>query len=734
MAFQQEERLGRSLGFFPTFAIGTGTMIGAGIFVLPGIAAVTAGPASSLSFLLGGIISMATALSMAELATGMPQAGGSYYFISRTMGSTFGSIIGIGAWLALIFKGSFALVGLAEYLNIFIPLPVLLMAFIAGIILLYINYRGAESSGALQNKIVIGLFIILILYIGRGLMKVNPENIQPFVPHGYNSVFATTGIIFVSFLGITQLSAISEEVKNPSKNLPRAFIASVGAVTALYVGVMLVITGLIPAESLQEGGESLVQAAAMLAGTPGRIAIIIAGFFATVSTANAAILSSSRFPFAMGRDDLLPDWVVEVHEDYETPYRAIIFTGAVMILLMFLFDVEGLAKLGSTFNVLIFVLINLSAYVLRIREQEWYEPDFRAPFFPLTPLVGAVGSLALLPQLGLVPFIFAAVVIVVGVIWSKTYARGKAIPEYNLLDIIEDEEVVITPSEMQMRVMVPVSDPDVERDLLRMADHIGDETIGLNVVDVPDQMGLKEARERHIEELDEDFQELDETFRDYFGSTEREQRYLIVFDHSISDAILEQSERESADLILMGWQKQKRFGKGMGGITKRVMHQAGSSKAVLRGHYPEDIDLISVAYDGKRNSRYGLQIARRISGKTGVRVRVFHIVSPDASENKKESCRQEMRELAADEEECTIECEIEERFSVSDTILEEAGKADLTVIGDSLRRFSLSHIGNRAARIARHSDDNLLIVKKYQPLSKETILSRLRQLGRDIKE
>ncbi|WP_048815440.1 APC family permease [Methanosalsum zhilinae] len=160
---QPKERLGRSLGFFPTFAIGTGTMIGAGIFVLPGIATSSAGPAAIISFIFGGIISMATAISMAELATGMPRAGGSYYFISRAMGAVFGSIIGLGAWLALVFKGSFALVGLGDYLFVFLPIPVLITAFVAGLILLLINYRGAKSSGSFQNIIVITLFVILIL-------------------------------------------------------------------------------------------------------------------------------------------------------------------------------------------------------------------------------------------------------------------------------------------------------------------------------------------------------------------------------------------------------------------------------------------------------------------------------------------------------------------------------------------------------------------------------------------
>ena len=320
MALRKDKKLGRSLGFFPVFAIGTGTMIGAGIFILPGIATANAGPAAVISFVIGGLIAMATALSMAELATGMPRAGGTYYFISRAMGPVFGTIIGLGAWLALVFKGSFALVGLAEYLQQLIPVPLLLISLVAGLLLLLINYRGAESSGTLQNSIVIGLFVILFLFIFRGSFKLESENITPFMPYGAGSVFFTTGLIFVSYLGITQLAAVSEEVKNPSRNLPRAFIASVGVVTLLYAGIMFVVNGVLPLDELVKSGTPLVEVAEILGGTGGRIAIIIAGFFATVSTANAAILSSSRFPFAMGRDKLIPDKFVDIHENLVLPH------------------------------------------------------------------------------------------------------------------------------------------------------------------------------------------------------------------------------------------------------------------------------------------------------------------------------------------------------------------------------------------------------------------------------
>jgi amino acid transporter len=233
--------LGRSLGFFSTFAIGTGTMIGAGIFILPGIALADAGSGSIISFLLGGLISIATAISMSELATGMPLAGGSYYYISRTMGAALGAVIGLGSWLALIFKGTFALIGLAEYFQIFYPLPLYLVAAITGVILLVINYRGAKSSGSLQNVIVIFLLVILTLFITRVSFMVDPNNFSPATSHEMTSIITTAGIIFISYLGLAEASAVFEEVKNPSKTLPLAFIASAVVVTLFYVGIMAVV-------------------------------------------------------------------------------------------------------------------------------------------------------------------------------------------------------------------------------------------------------------------------------------------------------------------------------------------------------------------------------------------------------------------------------------------------------------------------------------------------------------
>ncbi len=716
------ERLGRSLGFFQTFAIGTGTMIGAGIFILPGIAISTAGPAAILSFLLGGIISMATAISMAELATGMPRAGGSYYFISRSMGAAFGAVIGLGAWLALVFKGSFALIGLADYLFVLIPIPLMVTAIAAGLLLLFINYRGARSSGSLQNVIVIFLLLILTVFIVKGLFMFDPDKFAPFMPYGYDSVFATTGLIFISYLGITQLAAISEEVKEPSKNLPRALIASVGVVTLIYVGVMVVVSGALTLEQSISTFTPLVDVAIMMDGDRGKILIVIAGLLATVSTANAAILSSSRFPFAMSRDDLVPQWFIKIHEKHETPHHAILVTGFVMILLLLLFNVEQLAKLGSTFNILIFVLINSAVIILRNRSLDEYKPAFRDPFFPYTQIMGIIFSLALLPTMGMLSMIFAVFVIFTGLTWYKYYGKGKAFPKYDIFDVLENNiQPVPLRASSKIKILVPIANPKHEQDLLYLADNLGDEIIGLNVIKVPEQTSLTAAREAfHENRLMMDVL-LKDGFEKFPIIVGHEREYIVAFDHSIPNSIMEQAEIEDVDFIIIGWHEINRFHPSLGTVANQVLSFANNNIVVLNGYLPRKINRIVVAYNGKENSRYGLHLARRLSRSTGAPLHLLRVIKPHLKEDIKAAILDDLEEVTGDTSLATVNSHTEEHFSAENAILKFLCEDDLLIIGDSSRRFKFSLLGNLPYVLAKGYKGPVLIIKKHKQLSSESL-------------
>ncbi|WP_340820482.1 amino acid permease [Methanolobus sp. WCC4] len=729
-----KESLGRSLGFFQTFAIGTGTMIGAGIFILPGIAISSAGSAAILSFLLGGVISMATALSMAELATGMPKAGGSYYFISRAMGAAFGAVIGLGAWLALVFKGSFALIGLADYLFVLIPIPVIITASGVGLLLLFINYRGAKSSGSLQNIIVIFLLLILALFIIKGTMMFDTDKFYPFMPYGYGSVFATTGLIFISYLGITQLAAISEEVKDPSKNLPRALIASVGVVTLIYVGVMVVVSGSLTHDQSLNTLTPLVDVSEMMAGDIGKILIIIGGLLATLSTANAAIMSSSRFPFAMGRDELIPAWFVSIHRKHDTPHNAILITGVVMIILLLLFNVEQLAKLGSTFNIFIFVLINLSVLILRKRSLEEYKPKFRDPFYPYTQIIGITFSLLLLPAMGLLPMVFALVVIVFGLLWYEHYGKGKAFPRYDIFDVLEDN-IYPTPLEdsSAIRILVPIANPNHENDLLHLADHLGDEIIGLNVIKVPQQIGLAEARDAfHANRIAVDGA-LREKFDEFPAILGHERKYIVAFDHDVTNSIVEQAELEDVDFIVIGWHEVDHFHPSVRNISHRVLSSASKNLVALNGHLPDKIRRIVVAYNGKDNSDHGLYLAKRLAKSTGSELHVLRVIHPDHDETSYRSVRDGLEKISEDRSIVDISTHLIENSSTENAIMDYLEKDDVLVIGDSGRRFSFSLIGDLPSVLAKGHEGPVLIIKKHRPLSsggiRYFIMKRIRMIS-----
>ncbi|MFW6281867.1 MAG: amino acid permease, partial [bacterium] len=532
----------------------------------------------------------------------------------------------------------------------------------------------------------------------------------------------TTGLIFVSYLGITQLAAISEEVKDPSRNLPRAFIGSVFTVTLLYVGIMFVVNGLLPIERLIGNEVPLIDAAEILGGTFGRIAIILAGFFATVSTANAAILSSSRFPFAMGRDKLIPEKFVNIHQKYGTPSRAIIITGLVMILFVVFFNVEQLAKLGSTFNVLIFALINLSTIILRKVKKDWYNPTFRDPLFPYTQIFGIVASLSLIPQLGILSFAFSISVFIIGFLWYVLYGKKRARLQTTFLDII-DEDVIDKASSGKRKVMVPIASPEHEKQLIRLACFLGERIIGLEIHKVPPQTGLSEAKNAFRDDKKESV--LKREFKKELMSEDNDHKYIEVFSHNVSDTILDQANEEQIDLLIMGFHGGGGIKKIVDDISYKVMSNAKNHLAILKGSLPGKISKILIPYGGGDSSNYAINLAILISEKCNAEITLLRNIRPDLEAGDKKVLEEDLIQKFEELDNEKISYVIKERFSTIDAILEASSETDLMIVGDTNNRFKFSIIGNMAKRIVSHSICPVVLVKRYRPLSRRGIMSYL---------
>ena len=589
-----EGQLERNIGFLEAMTLGGGTMIGAGIFILPGIAAEGAGPASAVSFLIAGLVALLAALSLSELATGMPIAGGSYHYVNRALGGFFGSIVGWGMWTGLMFASAFYMIGFGQYLVGPIPfldgrgfivlLGLLGLALIAGV-----NYYGTEESSQLQNVMIGAETVVVLGYVALGLFFVDPANLDPFAPTGPSGIIATTGVVFVSFLGFEIIATVAGEVKNPSRNIPLSMILSVVSVTILYALVMIVTTGVLPYQSI---GDSLVpvsDVAVVFAGSVGVVAIVAAAAIAAISSSNSSVLAAARVNFAMGRDDLMSEWLNVTHDRFGTPHRAIIATGVVTALLIAAgLRVETivalLAEVASFSFLVSYSLVHVALVVFRRADPEAYDPSFRIPdvLYPAVPIVGVLSTVVVISQMAPLIILLGLGIVGIGVGWYFVYVRDHAI-DRGLID------EAISPPTDAYRVLVPVANPDTQRDLIRLAaatahahtDAGRPELVAVNVLQVDDpdpQQNVAAERLAHQRDL-----------LDAAGGIAAEMdvqlRTIATTGRRVDETILEAIRDNEPDQVLLGWHGERtRQGGAFGPNLDAVVEEAPCETTLVTLH------------------------------------------------------------------------------------------------------------------------------------------------------
>jgi APA family basic amino acid/polyamine antiporter len=628
---EADQELARDLGFLEAYTIGLGTMIGAGIFVLPSIAAEQAGPASMVSFFVGGLVSLLAALSLSELATGMPKAGGSYYYVNRALGPFFGSIVGWGMWAGLTFASAFYMIGFGQYL---LPglgqyvgflagwgeIGITVAALVMAAFLTAVNYYGVKETGALQNVIVITLVGLILAFLAFGMLS--GPTISEFNPYGWPAVAATVGTVYVTFIGFEVIATSAEEIKNPSRNLPLAMIASVVTPTLLYVGVMYVSTGTLSLDVLTVSQIPVADVATEFLGSLGALAMIVGAVLATVSSANASILSAARVNFAMGRDRILVNWLNEVHGRFRTPYRSITATGIITLVLIAIgVGIGTLAEVASFMYLVTYALVHVAVVVLRRANPEAYDPSFEipSPLYPAVPFLGMLACLAVLVQMAItwtplelavggvdivVPVTptpvgaIGVVIVVAGVLWYYTYARDRALSESLVGEAIAPEPTPVTDGKGGYRVVVPVANPATERDLLRMAAasaHASSEDdaeiIAVNVIEVPQQTSLSQDLAFEEERVERQ-QELLDAARDIATDLDVGLRTRAIAGRDAGEVILDVIEEESANHVLLGWK----------GTRSRRDYVLGATIDPVVSRAPCDVTLVKLGTGSDRSS------------------------------------------------------------------------------------------------------------------------------------
>jgi basic amino acid/polyamine antiporter, APA family len=431
------ERLEKRLGLLDVYAICTGAMFASGFFLLPGVAAARAGPAVILAYGISSLLMIPGMLSMAELSSAMPRAGGPYFFIHRSLGPLAGTIGGIGNWLTLVFKSAFALVGMGAYLAIFVDVPIQPVAVALTVAFAALNIFGAKETSQLQVWLVTALLAIMAFYIVQGgyslfaadTRQLASENLSPFFVTGAVPLASTVGLVFVSYAGLTKVAAAAEEIRDLDRNLPLGMILALITVGVIYVAGVTIMVAFVEPDVLHDDLTPVATAGDVfldwLPGASGLVLIVIAAIAAFASTGNAGILTASRYPLAMSRDRLTWSGFDRLGR-FGTPTVAILLTSATMIVAILFLDVERLASLGSAFLLLMFALINLAVLIFRESRIASYVPGFRSPLYPWLQIFGIVTTVGLIVALG--PFYVAFVlgIIAVGWLWYRIYVRSRA--------------------------------------------------------------------------------------------------------------------------------------------------------------------------------------------------------------------------------------------------------------------------------------------------------------------
>jgi len=439
-------QLRKQLGLLGVFAVASGAMISSGLFVLPAIAFAKAGPAVILSYLFASILILPSVLSKAELSTAMPRAGGTYFFVERSLGPAWGLFSGFASWFSLALKSVFAIVGIAVLIEIILQtgfqvdlepwhLKAIGVACCLGFTAL--NVISVKQTSRFQVLLVGILLVILVFFVVTGVRNIEIGRYKGFLDKGWLAVLATSGLVFVSFGGLTKVASIAEEVKHPGRNLPLGMILAWFVVTIFYLGVVTVTVGVLGGEELRGSYVPISLAAGTFLGTAGFALLSIAAVAAFVTTANGGILAASRSPMAMSRDQLLPPVLARVNERFKTPHISILLTGGFMIAAIVFLDIESLVKTASTLMIILFILVNASVIVMRESRIQSYRPKFKSPLYPYIHILAIIAYAFLIVDMGRVPLLISAAFVVLSIAWFILYVYRKVGRASAVMHIVE---------------------------------------------------------------------------------------------------------------------------------------------------------------------------------------------------------------------------------------------------------------------------------------------------------
>ena len=389
----KKNELLRALTLKDAVGVGLGAIIGAGIFVVTGVAAGVSGPAFIVGLIIAGIIASFNGLSSAQLAAVYPHSGGTYEYGYQLLSPSLGFSAG---WMFLISKLSAAgvvAIGFGSYFHQLLPVASpLLISVVAVIFLTVVNLFGIKKAGVLNLVIVTFTLFSLLYLVFSGIPAIEKKNFTPFAPFGISGIAEAAALLFFAFTGYARIATLAEEVHRPEKTIPRAVIITIASAILLYAVVSVVAIGVVGSEQMAASTSPLQVVANALTTPAVSIVLTIGASTAMLGVLLSQILGISRMMLAMGRRNDLPPFFQHIHGRYKVPHLGILFTGLFILILTLTGSFEFIVR-AATFTILLYYSITNIAALRQPRSEQ--------RFGRVIPILGLIGCLVMSASLPL---------------------------------------------------------------------------------------------------------------------------------------------------------------------------------------------------------------------------------------------------------------------------------------------------------------------------------------------
>ncbi|HZK88183.1 MAG TPA: amino acid permease [Anaerovoracaceae bacterium] len=648
--------------------IGVGAMIGAGIFVLIGIAAGVAGPGLILTFSLNAIVALLTAMSYAELGSCFHDAGGGYLWVKEGLPRWNGFLSGWMSWFAHAVACSLYALGFGAYFehvlrefSITLPQwgffsPQKILAAGIAILFAYINYRGASETSKIGNLVTIAKIIILIIFVSFGLELIIRQGdwrttFSPFLPNGYSGVFKAMGLTFIAFQGFEVIAQSSEEIKNPRKNIPRAVFLSLLIVIPIYILVAITAIGTVPSEGMKPWDYLALQKETALVNVArnffvgGGVLILIGGVISTISALNATIFSSSRVAFAMGRDRNFPSFFSKVHSKNFTPHWSILVSLIIIVLMAISLPIEDVASAADIMFLLLFLQVNIAMIRLRKKRKD-LDRGFKVPLFPYLSIAGIL----MLLFLAIYMFKYSISAWIVTFIWSAIGLFVYRFYAYNReIEHIRKVRTLDQILKKEYSILVCLSDQSNIQSMSQIAFAIARKhnakIIFLYVIEIME--GEKLNRGIELTDKADELMAQAQNFAEESGIPSKS---IIKISHRISKGVYDTAIEEECNLIIMGRNKRSSFSERFfSSVVDSVLQKSTNEVAILHGEIkPGEIKKILIPFGGDIHTQLAAEITPALKDFFNAEISFGIVFSPDTTPAKQQKKTDEINTLITD--------------------------------------------------------------------------------------